>query len=148
MSTYERYTYKFFTDKWMLLVIGWFFLVIRFKLLPNTITDVYLPFILCAIKILWTKGSYIRVYESQLVYCHKELPTYFKKALDAKQIKRVYFKVLFFTMTDKEYCLVEYLDEKSKLKSLMINLERFVHPDRARLSLESFCKRNNIEIIY
>ena len=148
MSTYERYSYKFFTDKWIFLVVGWFYLVIHYKLLPNMITDVYLPFILCAIKILWTKGSYIRVYDSHMVYCHKELPTYFKKSLEAKQIKRVYFKVLFFTMTDKEYCLVEYIDDKSKMKNLMINLERFVHPDRARLSLVSFCKRNNIEIIY
>ena len=147
MSTYERYTYRFFTDKWVLLLVVWFFLVIKFKLLPNSITDVYVPFILCGIKMLWTKGSYIRVYSENIVYCHKELPTYLKKRLAASQIKRVYFKTLFFTMTDKDYCLIEYLDDKSRIKSLLINLERFMHPERAKQSLEAFCKRNNIETI-
>ena len=148
MSTYEKYSYKFFTDKWILLLIILFYVVIRFKLMPGFITDVYLPFVLCFIKIIWTKTSYIKVYDNKIIYCHKELPTYLKQTLTAGSIKRMYFKVLFFTMIDREYCLIEYMDEHSKLKSRLLNLERFHHPDRVRLSLVAFCKRNNIEIIY
>ncbi|MEI6093574.1 MAG: hypothetical protein WCQ47_07860 [bacterium] len=60
----------------------------------------------------------------------------------------MYFKVLFFTMIDKQYGLVEYIDHKDRIKSMILNLERFSHPERVRSSLIAFCKRNNIEIIY
>ena len=147
-TTCERYSYRFFTDTWMFAVVVWFYLVIRFQLMPGFITDVYLPFILCFIKFIWTKTSYIKVYDDKIIYCHKELPTYLKATIEAKNIKRMYFKVLFFTMIDKQYCLVEYTDDNDKIKSLLLNLERFPNPDRIRSSLVSFCKHNNIEIIY
>lgn len=147
-STYEKYSYRFFTDKWMFLVVIGFYLVIRFKLMPGFITDVYLPFILCAMKFIWTKTSYVKMENDILTYSHKELPTYFRIELPANKIKRMYFKVLFFTMIDRQYCLVEYVDENSKIKSLLINLERFSRPEKTRLALIAFCKRNNIEIIY
>jgi hypothetical protein len=82
------------------------------------------------------------------MYCHKELPTYLKATIYAKDIKRMYFKVLFFTMIDKQYGLVEYAGKDEKIKSLLLNLERFSNPDRIRASLVTFCKKNNIEIIY
>lgn len=148
MSTSEKYSYRFFTDKWMFLVVVGFYLVIRYKLLPGFITDVYLPFILCAMKFIWTKTSYVKVDGDLLTYSHKELPTYFRIQLSASRIKRMYFKVLFFTMIDRQYCLVEYLDENFKIKSLLINIERFSRPEKTRMALIAFCKRNNIEIIY
>ncbi|MCX6113487.1 MAG: hypothetical protein NTY22_09470 [Proteobacteria bacterium] len=60
----------------------------------------------------------------------------------------MYFKILFFTMIDKQYGLVEYVNKDEKIRSLLLNLERFSNPDRVRSSLIAFCKRNNIEIIY
>jgi hypothetical protein len=116
--------------------------------MPSFITDVYLPFVLCFAKFIWTKTSYIKIYDDRIEYRHKEFPTYFASTLSAAEIKRVYFKVLFFTMIDKQYCLVEYEDKKNKIKSLLLNMERFPNPERVRSSLVSFCKRNNIEIIY
>ncbi|MFH1223701.1 MAG: hypothetical protein V1647_05100, partial [Pseudomonadota bacterium] len=65
MSTYEKYSYKFFTDKWIFLLIIGFYVVIRFRLMPGFITDVYLPFILCLIKIIWTKTSYIKIFDKK-----------------------------------------------------------------------------------
>ncbi|MEI6079897.1 MAG: hypothetical protein WCQ53_04595 [bacterium] len=147
-TTCEKYSYRYFTDKWMLLVVIWFYFVIRYQLMPGFITDVYLPFILCFAKFIWTKTSYIRIFDDRITYCHKELATYLKKTIYAKDIKRMYFKVLFFTMIDKQYGLVEYSGDDDKINSLLLNLERFPNPDRVRSSLVTFCKRNNIEIIY
>lgn len=144
----EIFSYRFFTDKWMFLVVVWFYVVIKYQLLPHVITDVYLPFILCFIKFMWTKSSYIRVQNEKIVYCHKELPTYLKKQVSAKKIFRVYFKVLFFTATDRQYCLIEYYDNADNIKNMLINLERFSNSEKARASIISFCKRNGIEIIY
>jgi hypothetical protein len=142
------YNYRFFTDKWMLLVVIWFCVVIYFKLMPAFITDVYLPFILCFFKFWWTKSSFIRVMDDKFVYCHKEIPTYMLKEFPAKNILRMYFKVLFFTTIDRQYCLVEYYDDNKEIKSLLLNLDRYTHPEFVRLTLISFCKNNNIEIIY
>jgi hypothetical protein len=146
--TCEKYTYKFFTDKWMFIVVLWFYFVIRFQLMPGFITDVYLPFILCFAKFIWTKTSYIKIYDDHIEYRHKEFPTYFSNSLSATKIRRIYFKVLFFTMIDKQYCLIEYEDNKSKIQSQLLNMERFPNPDRVRASLLAFCKRNNIETIH
>jgi hypothetical protein len=144
----KRFSYRFFTDKWMFVVVLWFYFVITYQLLPNIITDVYLPFILCFVKFAWTKSSYIQFNNDSFLYCHKELPTYLKKQLNAKSIVRVYLKVLFFTTIDKQYCLIEYQGEEQKIKNLLLNLERFTHPEMVKLSIISFCKKNNIEIIY
>jgi hypothetical protein len=116
--------------------------------MPGFITDVYLPFILCFAKFIWTKTSYIKIYDDHIEYRHKEFPTYFSNSLSATKIRRIYFKVLFFTMIDKQYCLIEYEDNKSKIQSQLLNMERFPNPDRVRASLLAFCKRNNIETIH
>jgi hypothetical protein len=147
-TTYEKYYYKFFTDKWMFLVVAWFYVVIRYNLLPNIITDVYIPFIICFIKFLWTRSSSIKVFKDSIRYKHKELATYFNISIDASTITSVYFKVLFFSITDNEFCLIEYKDKKGRIKELLINLDRFQNPERLRASILSFCKNHKIKIIF
>jgi hypothetical protein len=54
--------------------------------------------------------------------------------------------ILFFSITEKEYCIIEY-DENSKIKSLLINLDRFENTERIKNSLISFFKENGIRIL-
>jgi len=146
MST-ERFSYKFFTDKWVFAVVIGLVLNKKYNIAPGVITDVYLPFILCAIKAWWTKTSFIDISPNKIVYCHKELATYQKRTFNASGITKIYFKVLFFTTIDEQYCLFEYSDRGGKIKNFIININKFRYPERVRLGIVNFAKKNNITIV-
>ena len=142
-KNFQKFNYKFFTDKWMFGVIIFFYIIIRYKLMPNTITDIYTPFIISFLKIIWTKTSNIKIYKDKIVYHHKEFPTYLRKEIKVKNIKRIHFRTLFFTFSDCQYALIEYKSGKT----LLINLSRFARPKRTRTSIIDFCKKNKIETV-